>query len=148
MNLEIRQVYGFIFNADGRILLLEDKARFNLPGGKPENGESISETLIRELAEEIQTSITFPSYLGYQLITSEEEYAQVRMVALVDQIRPTQTDPSTGRTYLRLWVPPTQVNDLLNWGESGNLQLAGAVAAASNFEVAWSGAPLEYIEIN
>ena len=44
-SLEIRQVYGFVFDLDGRILLLEDKGIFNLPGGKPENGESMSETL-------------------------------------------------------------------------------------------------------
>lgn len=38
IGLEVRQVYGFIFSPDGRILLLEDEGRYSLPGGKPENG--------------------------------------------------------------------------------------------------------------
>ena len=32
-SLEVRQIYGFIFNSDGRVLLLEDDGHFNLPGG-------------------------------------------------------------------------------------------------------------------
>ena len=36
--LEVRQVYGFIFNSVGQILLLEDKGEYSLPGGKPEMG--------------------------------------------------------------------------------------------------------------
>ena len=116
--LEIRQVYGFIFSPDGRILLLEDEGKYNLPGGKPENGESMSETLIREAQEEAQITIHSPNYLGYQLITADEEFAQVRLVGLIDQIFPSASDPSTGRKYSRLWVPPIHTNDLLGWGES------------------------------
>lgn len=144
--LEIRQVYGFVFNPDGQILLLEDMGIFNLPGGKPENGESMSETLIREAAEEIQIKISFPGYLGYQLITTGEEFAQVRLFALIDQILQSKPDPSTGRKYLRLWVPPKQSNALLNWGASGDLQIESAVMAASNLGVTWDGAPRKYIE--
>lgn len=143
--LEIRQVYGFVFSPDGRILLLEDKGIFNLPGGKPENGESMSDTLIREAAEEIQIAIARPEYLGYQLTKTDEVFAQVRLIALIDQILPTMPDPSTGRKYFRLWVPPTQSNELLNWGESGDLQIASAVAAASSLGVIWAGAPRRYI---
>ena len=143
--LEIRQVYGFVFSPDGRVLLLEDKGTFNLPGGKPEIDENFSETLIREAAEEVHITITSPNYLGYQLVTTEEEFAQVRLIALIDQIRPTALDPSTGRKYLRLWVPPEQANEFLKWGESGKLQLTSAVAATARLGVIWSGAPFGYI---
>lgn len=146
--LEIRQIYGFVFNPNGQILLLEDEGIFNLPGGKPENDESMFETLIREAAEEIQITITLPKYLGYQLVTTDEEFAQVRLLALIDQVLPTMPDPSTGRRYLRLWVPPTQSNELLKWGESGNLQIASAAAAASSIGVSWDGTPRRYIEVS
>lgn len=146
--LEIRQVYGFVFGPDGRIVLLEDEGIFNLPGGKPEGGESMSETLIREAAEEVQITISSPNYLGYQLVTTEEKFAQVRFVALIDQILLPAPDPSTGRTCRRLWVPLTESNDLLKWGESGAQQIASAAAAASNLGVTWDGSPLRYIEIN
>ena len=146
--LEVRQVYGFIFNPDGRIFLLEDGGECNLPGGKPENKETMSETLIREVEEEVQITITAPDYLGYQLVTSVEKFAQVRLIALIDQILPTAFDPSTGRCYSRLWVPPINVNDLLGWGESGSRQIASAINAASKFGVSWDGSPREYIEVN
>ena len=146
--LEIRQVYGFIFSYDGRILLLEDEGKFNLPGGKPENDESVRETLIRETLEEVQVTITSPEYLGYQLISAGEVFAQVRLVALIDQVLPRAIDPSTGRQYLRLLVPPTRSNDLLEWGESGDKQIASAIAVASKLGVAWNGSPLAYIEID
>lgn len=146
--LEIRQVYGFIFNPDGRIFLLEDEGGHNLPGGRPENDESMLETLIREVAEEVQIRITVPNYLGYQLIKGDEEFAQVRLVALIDQILPTAFDPSTGRRYLRLWVPPIHANDLLGWGDSGRHQIASAINAASKIGVNWDGSPREYIEVN
>lgn len=146
--LEIRQVYGFIFNFDGRILLLEDRGKYNLPGGKPENDESMSQTLIREAEEEVQITIASLNYLGYQLITVDEEFAQVRLVGLIDQITPSASDPSTGRKYARLWVPPIHTNDLLNWGESGRQQITTAIAAAARLGVTWDGSPREYIEIN
>ena len=145
--LEIRQVYGFIINRDGRIFLFEDEGRYNLPGGRPENDESMSETLVREVAEEVQITITEPDYLGYQLITSGEKFAQVRLIALIDQILLTAFDPSTGRRYSRLWVPPIDANELLGWGESGRQQIASAINAASKFGVNWDGSPREYIEV-
>ena len=77
---ETRQVYGFVFNSDGRILFLEDEGMFNLPGGRPENGETMGKTLIREVLEEVQVTIFSPEYLGFQLVTTNEEFAQVGRV--------------------------------------------------------------------
>ncbi|MDP1712660.1 MAG: NUDIX domain-containing protein [Candidatus Nanopelagicaceae bacterium] len=145
-SLEIRQVYGFIFSADGRILTLEDEGSFNLPGGKPENGESLNETLVRETFEEIHTTIHSMGYLGFQLVNGIERFAQVRLVASIDKILPANKDPSTGRLYRRLLVPPTELNELLDWGDSGERQIASAIAGALTFGVFWDGAPLEYIE--
>ncbi|MBI3430386.1 MAG: NUDIX domain-containing protein [Actinobacteria bacterium] len=148
VGLEVRQVYGFIFSTDGRILVLEDEGKFNLPGGKPENNESVDETLIRETFEEGQTKIHSRGYLGYQLVEGIETFAQVRLVASIDHFLPTDKDPSTGRRYWRLLVPPTELNELLGWGESGKRQVASAIASASRFGVHWDGTPLAYIETN
>ena len=133
--LETRQIYGFVFNSDGRILLLEDEGEYNLPGGKPEMGESLTETLIREVLEEVQITISSVRYLGYQFISTEEKFAQVRLVAKIDKVKQSAPDPSTGRQYKRLLVPPIQVNDLLKWGESGDQQIASAIATASKLGV-------------
>ena len=145
--LEIRQVYGFIFNFDGRILLLEDQGEYNLPGGKSEKGESLAETLIREVLEEVQITISSSTYLGYQFISAKEEFAQVRLVAWIDKVLQEAPDPSTGRQYKRLLVPPIQVSELLKWGESGDKQVASAIATASKLGVNWDGTSRTAIEI-
>ena len=147
-DLEIRQIYGFIFSSDGRILLLEDEGGYNLPGGKPEKGESLAETLCREVFEEVQITISSPRYLGYQFISAGEKFAQVRLVAEIDQVQKAAPDPSTGRQYKRLLVPPIQVSELLKWGESGDQQIASAIATASKLGVNWDGTPFTFIEIN
>ncbi len=132
-DLEVRQVWGFIFDRAGQILMFEDGGKFNLPGGGPENEESIFETLIREAEEEVQVSIKSIEYLGYQFVEDPEEFAQVRLVCQLDEIFPSKADPITGRTYSRLWVPASQTNALLNWGDSGDRQIESAIARASRW---------------
>lgn len=137
--LEIRQVYGFIFALDGLLLLLEDEGVYTLPGGKPENDESVEETLVRETQEEAQAQIGSMEYLGYQCVEGEEHFAQVRFVALLDQLFPSAPDPSTGKQYRRMWVRPFEANALLNWGQSGDQQVSSAVAAAVKMGVSSNG---------
>jgi len=146
--LKVRQVYGFIFAPDGRILLLEDQGVFNLPGGKPENDESMVETLTREALEEVQTSIGAWKYLGYQLVSGVDKFAQVRLVAVLDRFLPSDNDPSTGRKNMRLLVPPAELNELLGWGESGKSQIASAIAGASRLGIIWDGTPFAYVAVN
>lgn len=132
-HLKVRQVWGFIFDHDGKILLFEDGGKFNLPGGGPENEETFFETLIREADEEVQVTIRKIEYLGYQLVSDIEEFAQVRLICKLDEIFPSKADPITGRTYIRLWVPARHANTLLNWGESGDRQIESAIARASKW---------------
>jgi 8-oxo-dGTP diphosphatase len=146
--LQIRQVYGFIFDLYGRILVQEDDGRHNLPGGKPSEGENFIETLTREVLEESQVIFGWTNYLGYQHIMSDEEIAQVRYAALLDRLLPAAPDPVTGRQYGRLWVPPMAVNALLGWGESGTLQVEAAVRAVRAISVAWNGAPLVNADVS
>ncbi len=131
--LEVRQVYGFIFNPVGQVLLLNDNGTYNLPGGQPENGESYAETFIREASEEVQVTITSIEYLGFQLIIDTDEYAQVRVICQLGEILPSEPDRSTGRTYSRHWVSPERANDLLDWGDSGRGQIASAIIQAQHF---------------
>jgi len=129
--LEVRQVYGFIFNTDGKILVLADGPTHNLPGGKPENAETFVQTLKREAMEESQALIGSTEYLGYQHIGGSEEFAQVRHAAMLDHLLPAAQDINTGREYIRLWVEPALVNGLLGWGQMGDRQVASAVRAAT-----------------
>jgi 8-oxo-dGTP diphosphatase len=141
VQLQVRQVYGFIFDMDGRILVQDDERRHNLPGGKPSEGEGFVETLTREAIEESQAIFKWTNYLGYQRVQGDEEFAQVRYAALLDHLLPAAKDPASGRQYGRFWVPPMSVNALLGWGDSGALQVEAAVKAGNAISVFWNGAP-------
>ena len=52
------QVYGIIFNSAGKILLIQEKGKWKIPGGTPENGETAVKTLKRELLEEADLTVT------------------------------------------------------------------------------------------
>ncbi len=132
-DLEIRQVWGFIFDRAGQILMFEDGGKFNLPGGGPENHETMFETLIREAEEEVQVRIKSIEYLGYQFVPNTVEFAQARLICQLDEILPSKADPITGRTYSRLWVPARRANALFSWGELGDQQIESAIARASGW---------------
>jgi 8-oxo-dGTP pyrophosphatase MutT (NUDIX family) len=65
----VTQVYGFCFAEGNRILVLRDGECFNLPGGKPEPGETYAQTLQREAEEEASAMLGNLAFLGYQLVT-------------------------------------------------------------------------------
>ncbi|GAB3291154.1 NUDIX hydrolase [Parasphingorhabdus pacifica] len=130
--LPVRQVYGFLFASDGRLLIRVDGPKHSLPGGRPEPGESTySDILRRESLEEVTVDIDDPHYLGYQCVDDGiAPYAQVRMVSRITRVHPPAPDPDNGRIYRRLLIHPDKAGELLNWGESGHLQAAAAANAA------------------
>ncbi|MFR9729738.1 NUDIX hydrolase [Saccharopolyspora sp. MS10] len=131
-DLPVRQVYGFLFAPDGRVLIRVDGAKHSLPGGRPERGESeYADILRRETFEEVTLDIAEPHYLGFQCVDDGiAPYAQVRMAAVISGVHPARPDPDNGRTYRRLLVHPGKAGDLLNWGETGHQQAAAAAHAA------------------
>ncbi len=130
--LPVRQVYGFLFSRDGRLLIRVDGGKHSLPGGKPEPGErAYADILRRETLEEVTINIEDPHYLGYQCVDDGiQPYAQVRMVSIITRVYPCAPDPDNGRTYLRLLTHPNKAGDLLNWGSTGHQQSSAAAHAA------------------
>ncbi|MGW2376305.1 NUDIX hydrolase [Kitasatospora sp. NPDC001683] len=150
--LPVRQVYGYLFDGEGRVLLQDDLGRFNLPGGKPEPGEEDYHTILaRESLEESQVAIGRTAYLGYVRVEDpgEEPYAQVRLAGLLEEFLERAPDESTGRTYRRLMTSLDRAPGLLQWGEHGTAQAetAAVVAAASlGVELAGTDAKAEYVD--
>jgi len=71
--------------------------------------------------------------LGYQEVDEENgraPYAQVRMTAIIENIGPSRPDPDNGKTYDRILTSPKRAIELLNWGETGRLQIEEAVRIA------------------
>ncbi|AJQ93916.1 NUDIX domain-containing protein [Gynuella sunshinyii] len=55
--------YGLIFDAQRKILVVEEDSGFFLPGGGQDPGEDLTETLVREIREELGASVAEFSYL-------------------------------------------------------------------------------------
>ncbi|MGW1071558.1 NUDIX domain-containing protein [Streptomyces sp. NPDC002537] len=130
--LEVRQVWGWLTDQQGRVLVLLDHSGApSLPGGRPEAGESPVQTLAREAAEEASACLGTPVVVGFQQVTEHGQapYAQLRMAAPLLRLGPARPDPDSGETYRRVLVPVRQANLLLGWGPEGDAQVA-AVAAS------------------
>lgn len=127
----IRQVWGWLTDPAGRVLvLLDHHGRPSLPGGRPEPGETWEITLTREAAEEAAACLGNPVVLGIQHVVerSQAPYAQLRMTAPLLQLGPARPDPDNGEIYRRVLVPARQANLLLGWGPEGDAQAAAVTA--------------------
>lgn len=133
----VPQVYGYLFDDDGRVVAFRDGTMWNLPGGTPEliDDDRVA-TLVREVREEVQIEIADPVYLGYQEVRrpGEEPYAQLRMVARVARLSPREPDPDKGRIHVRHLCSLTDAVALLGWGAAADQQ---AKAASRVAETRW-----------
>jgi len=138
-NMQVRQVYAIVFDKKGRVLLkgdhINDKIVYGMFGGTPEvYDKNRKETLKREFLEEANTTLKEPIYLaGYQEIEGDGDrpnYAQLRMVAMVGEIGEKKPDPDSGKIFDRVFVTPEKAIELLNWGESGKMQIKAACKIA------------------
>lgn len=136
-DLEIKQVYGIVFNEDGKIFLRIDDGIYKLTGGRPEiKDKSMEETLKREFIEEANIIIENIHFLGYQLVNENngiKPYAQVRMIAQIDKIFENRPDLDNGKLYKRVFKTPEETIELLNWGETGKKQIEAAVELARKY---------------
>ena len=132
-NLKIKQVYGVVFQDDGRILLRIEDSKYKLSGGKPEGNESYEETLKREYIEELSVELDECYYLGYLLVEDDNErYAQVRMIAKIKNINDKRPDIDNGKVYDRRLVSFDKVKEYLDYqDEAGNLMIDDAINIAN-----------------
>lgn len=89
-SLEVKQVYGWIVTKDGHLVLVsKDNVKWQFPGGKPNSGESLLETLTREVFEETSLDISNmkKEFFGYYEIVSEDKpsYLQIRYLVVCDK---------------------------------------------------------------
>ena len=128
--LNIKQVYGIVFDKDGNILLRVDDNKYKLTGGKPEDyDKNYSETLKREYIEELNVEIEDVQYLGYLLVEEDKEkYAQVRMIAKIKNIGPIKPDLDNGKVYKRFMVKQENVKKYLDYQDiAGNEMIDDAI---------------------
>ncbi|MBV9013239.1 MAG: NUDIX hydrolase [Pseudonocardiales bacterium] len=135
------QVYGWLVDDAGRVLVQDTGNRFNLPGGSPEPFDAdLGATVAREAMEESQVTATDVGYLGYErVLRAGRPQALVRTVGRISEFHPRQPDPDGDRLFRRLMTSFAEAPGLLRWGPSG---VAQAQAAARIAQRCW-GVPVE-----
>jgi len=93
--LAVKQVYCWIFdNSNNVIIVSKNGDRWQLPGGKPEQGELLKSALTREVYEEtgikIEDKSNNPKIFGYYIVTGDpssknEAYLQLRYYVQMDR---------------------------------------------------------------
>lgn len=133
----ITQVYGICFNEKYEILICrkDSKSAWQLPGGKPESNELLSETLKREFTEEVNITIKNIQPLGVQKVlypdnpnsNESEVFYQARMVCEVDAILEPTIDPDLGVTWERMFVRNQEITRYIQWGTIGKAMFNDAI---------------------
>ncbi|MDD5289962.1 MAG: NUDIX hydrolase [Patescibacteria group bacterium] len=129
------QIYGIVFDQTGKILLIQEKGKWKIPGGTPEGAETPTETLKRELLEEADIKVKKVMPLGVQRIDHPNNpdkkqgnlFFQYRFVCLVDQLLNQTPDPATGLINPRKFVPAEKVTEYVKWGKTGNAMFQDAI---------------------
>ena len=121
-DLPWQQVYA-IGNLDGRVPLITSlmcEKEFNLPGGRTEPGETIEQTIAREMIEECNMRVIEWQPLGYQRLTEPDgkQIFQFRVYAKLEKIGEFVNDPGCG-VIKNTMVNLSQVNSLIKYGEIG-----------------------------
>jgi len=121
----IKQVYGILFNKEGRLLIINTVGNWQLPGGKPEKGETWEETAIRESLEEADVEIEDLIPLGFQKVSEVKKnknlspFYQIRFVANIKKLNESSIDPATGNIPERKFIKSEEFLKYCPWGEIG-----------------------------
>jgi len=129
---DVKQVYGFIFNEDGELLIVKcGEDPWGLPGGTPEPGDkSWEDTLKREVDEEANVEIKdivpagyiTSTYLGTKTTTAKIG-SMIRAVALVKSFKKRAIDPASGVINEMKFIPVKEFLNYCKWGKNGKAQL-------------------------
>ncbi len=123
----ITQVYGVLLNTKNEVLVLQkSNGKYTLPGGKPETGETIYETLCREAKEEADVEIGNLKIIGANRVSdpklqdeSKKQYFQLRLIGRVVRELPRTVDPASGEVWSRSYCQIKDLNKVLNWKSNG-----------------------------
>lgn len=137
---DVRRIYGFCFDAVGRVLLgvegSGDTCASRMPGGVPEpEGQDCLATLVSECRREFRVSISRPIYLGYRKVRDEAArltYAELFLAARITTFHRQSRTPGSSSTLRRLLTPANFAPERLGWSSAGFQEVAAATAVATS----------------
>jgi A/G-specific adenine glycosylase len=103
---------GVVLDGDGRVLIDQRLNQgllgglWEFPGGKQEEGEAISATIARELAEELAITVA----VGEELVVVEHAYSHKRLRFVVHLCRWLSGEPTPLASQQVRWVEPTELD--------------------------------------
>lgn len=126
---DVKQVYSFLLNKDMTKILLAIHKRdggYTLPGGHVEKGETLIQTLIREIKEETNKDIYEDKILPffyqrtYKKINEKwtTDEVQVRYIVVMKNDNKFISDPDNGDIVGNEWVNITELDKFLKWGNT------------------------------
>ncbi len=130
----ITQVYGYIFDDKERLLIVNPKTTWRLPGGHPEpKDKTFEKTLIREADEETDVEINKIIPLGYIKVipldknSDEKIHYQLRYIARIKSVKKQTIDIAEGIINDREFIDIKNFSKYCPWGEMGENMLLSAV---------------------
>jgi len=114
----ITQVSGVCFAPDDRIVMISsDGNTWNIPGGHPENGESLEDALNREVLEEACCEVTELSLLGWQHVRDLQDNSVHYQMRYCCRVRVHPFEPRHEVTHRKL-IDPDAFLQTLEYGHS------------------------------
>lgn len=117
-----KQTYGVCFYEDRLVIGYGGvKKHWGLIGGKVELGETLEETLAREIKEESNMKVLSSKPIGYQKVTDTRdgsEIYQLRYACIVEPYGPFVSDPDGSITEIKL-IDPADYKQYFDWGKIG-----------------------------
>lgn len=126
---KIKQIYGVCFYQDKMVIVRNGKKNtWGLVGGKPEEGESLEQTLKREVNEEASMEIIRWRPIGVQEVVDEDGNVgyQLRAVCKVKPIGDFEEDPAGTISEVKL-IEPREYKEYFDWGEIGEKIISRSV---------------------
>lgn len=117
------QAYGVCFYEDKIVIGYNGKKKtWGLVGGTIEKGETLEQTLVREIQEESNMEVLSCLPIGYQKVIDTRDnsfYYQLRYVCLVQPYGPFVSDPADSITEIKL-INPMEYKEYFDWGSIGD----------------------------
>ncbi|HXR49662.1 MAG TPA: NUDIX domain-containing protein [Verrucomicrobiae bacterium] len=118
----ITQVYGVCFLGDQLLIVHNGKKdTWGFAGGTTEPGETIEQTLVREVREESNMRVISWQPIGYQIVTSPNGVVQyqLRVYCQIEKLGEFEGDPGGVVDKIEL-VSPNRVKRYFDWHEIGD----------------------------
>lgn len=130
------QVYGVCFLGDKIVIGYNGKKKcWGLIGGTIEEGETLEQTLRREVEEESNMEVLSFLPIGHQKVTDTRDnsfYYQLRYVCTVKPYGPFVSDPDDSITEIKL-INPKDYKQYFDWGSIGDRIMERALELRSEF---------------